>query len=110
MLKSAVRTAVPEAEFVSVTTDADVHAAVDRADLLLINRVLDGNFSNTSGLDLIDSVVTASPQARVMLVSNFADAQQQAIERGALPGIGKSTLRSPQTKERIRSAIQTEKA
>ncbi len=110
MLKSAVRSAVPEAEFVSVTTDVDIHAAIDRADLLLINRVLDGTFSNTSGLDLIDTVVTASPQARVMLVSNFADAQQQAIARGALPGIGKSTLRSPQTKERILSAIQTEKA
>src|SRR5947208_2898845 len=57
--------------------------------LVLVNRVLDADGS--SGLDLI-SRVKADEGLRpvpVMLVSNYQDAQGQAVAAGAEPGFGK---------------------
>jgi CheY-like chemotaxis protein len=62
-------------------------------DLVLVNRVFDGDGS--SGLDLIRAI-KADPELAnvpVMLVSNYEDAQTEAQSLGALPGFGKSDLR-----------------
>ncbi len=40
-----------------------------------------------------------------MLVSNYADAQKEAVEAGALPGFGKADLGDGQTHERLRNAL-----
>jgi len=74
-------------------------------DLVLINRVLDGD--GTSGLDLLRQIRSdpATAGVPVMLVSNYADAQEQAVEAGALPGFGKAALHRPETLERIRQAL-----
>lgn len=61
-------------------------------DLVLVNRVLDGDGS--SGLDLIRAI-KADPGVAgmpVMLVSNYEDAQAEAQDAGALPGFGKADL------------------
>ncbi|WP_435008419.1 response regulator [Tundrisphaera lichenicola] len=63
-------------------------------DLVLVNRVLD--FDGSSGLDLIRAI-KADPDLAgvpVMLVSNYPEAQAEAQSLGALPGFGKSDLRS----------------
>ena len=62
-------------------------------DLVLVNRVFDGD--GTSGLDLIRAIKD-DPELSdlpVMLVSNYEDAQAEARALGALPGFGKSDLR-----------------
>jgi len=41
----------------------------------------------------------------VMLVSNFADAQAQAVESGALPGFGKAALNAPETLARLKEQL-----
>jgi len=41
----------------------------------------------------------------VMLVSNFEDSQEEAVQRGALRGFGKSALRNPQTLELLKKAL-----
>jgi CheY-like chemotaxis protein len=73
-------------------------------DLVLVNRVLaDGD----SGLELIRRI-KATPEAAkvpVLLVSNFADAQAQAIEAGAVPGFGKSALNAPEMVARLREYL-----
>lgn len=74
-------------------------------DLVLVNRIIDADRS--SGLELIhalknDASLSAVP---VMLVSDYADAQQQAVEAGALPGFGKAKLTSSETEERIKAAL-----
>jgi two-component system chemotaxis response regulator CheY len=74
-------------------------------DLVLVNRVLDHD--GRSGLDFIDRV-KGDAQLRgvpVMLVSNYEDAQAEAVARGALPGFGKAALRQPETLERLRTAL-----
>jgi CheY-like chemotaxis protein len=60
--------------------------------LVLTNRVFDAD--GTAALDLIkaikdDAALAAIP---VMLVSNYEDAQKQAIAAGAVPGFGKASL------------------
>jgi two-component system chemotaxis response regulator CheY len=74
-------------------------------DLVLVNRILDGDGS--TGLDLIRTL-KADPELApvpVMLVSNFPDAQDEAVGLGALPGFGKSQLRDPEIEERLASAL-----
>ena len=63
--------------------------------LVLVNRVFDA--TGESGLDFISHVKAIRPEQSVALVSNYADAQQDAISRGALPGFGKSSLRDATT-------------
>jgi two-component system, chemotaxis family, chemotaxis protein CheY len=75
--------------------------------LVLVNRVFDAD--GDSGVDLIrrlkgDEVRRATP---VMLVSNYADAQKEAVEAGAEPGFGKSSLGRPEMLERVRAFFAT---
>ena len=62
-------------------------------DLVLVNRVFDGD--GTEGVGLIRAI-KADPELAhvpVMLVSNYEDAQVEAQSLGALPGFGKTDLR-----------------
>lgn len=74
-------------------------------DLVLINRKLDVDYSD--GIEILktikaDSQLSALP---VMLVTNYPEHQQAAIEAGGEPGFGKDTLHSPQTLERLRKFL-----
>ena len=71
--------------------------------LVLVNRVLDADGS--SGQLVIEAILGLDNAPPVMLVSNYADAQQQAETAGALPGFGKSSLRTPETRERLRAVL-----
>jgi CheY-like chemotaxis protein len=64
-------------------------------DLVLVNRVCDADGS--AGLDLIKQVKTADSLRHVpiMLVSNYEHAQREAVEAGAAPGFGKTSLGQP---------------
>lgn len=74
-------------------------------DLVLINRKLDADYSD--GMEILkaikqDEVLSAIP---VMLVSNFAEWQEKAVEAGAVYGIGKAELSSADATERVREAL-----
>src|SRR5438876_743573 len=95
------------AEVTAGQTYEDARAKLRQGDyaLVLVNRVLD--YDGQPGLDFIDWLkgderLRATP---VMLVSNYPDAQQEAVARGALPGFGKSALREPETLDRLRSVL-----
>ena len=69
--------------------------------LVLINRVFD--FDSYSGLRYIEEL-RADDRFRaipVMLVSNFDDAQSEAVQLGAAPGFGKASLGQPAMLERL---------
>jgi CheY-like chemotaxis protein len=74
--------------------------------LVLVNRILDAN--GASGLDFITQLKAdeALRSVPVMLVSNFADAQRQAVAKGALPGFGKAALHDPATLEGLRAVLE----
>ncbi|SRR5581483_7344261 len=75
--------------------------------LVLVNRVLDANGS--AGLELIrrikaDEQLGAVP---VMLVSNYEDAQAEAVAAGAVPGFGKAQLGQPWMLQRVRTVLES---
>lgn len=107
MLKGVVGRAIPGAEVSMVDDAASAQAHAQKADLLLVNRKLDGDFGTESGLDLI-RVLLALPRRRaaIMLVSDLADAQAQAQTLGAAPGFGKAKAGQPEAAQRMRAAVE----
>jgi len=81
---------------IPVTNANDLRALEQAAtsdSLLLVNRVLEHGLGTSSGLDLIRDLAGREHPPQMMLVSNYEDAQQQAVEAGALPGFGKADPR-----------------
>jgi len=65
--------------------------------LILINRLYDADGSEgmkTLAAIKADDATAAIP---VMIISNYADAQQAAVAAGAVQGFGKSSLNTPET-------------
>ena len=93
-------------------TEADTAAeALERlratpVDLVLVNRIFD--VDGDSGLDFISRLKAEQEMATipVMLVSNHAEAQKQAVTRGALPGFGKAQLADAKTMDLVKAALQ----
>jgi two-component system chemotaxis response regulator CheY len=76
--------------------------------LVLVNRVFDAD--GGAGLDLVRRVKAdgALQGVAVMLVSNYEDAQEQAVGAGAEPGFGKAALGHPRTAARLRPFLAGE--
>jgi hypothetical protein len=74
-------------------------------DLLLLNRQLDYGFEDHEGIAVIRKLRPHYPNVKMMLVSNFPEAQAAAVAEGALPGFGKRELNTPKVAELIREAL-----
>ncbi|MEM8733606.1 MAG: response regulator [Planctomycetota bacterium] len=74
-------------------------------DLVLINRKLDQDYSD--GLEIIKQIKADGDlaEAPIMMITNYEEHQQLAIDAGALLGFGKLELQSTETIERVRSAL-----
>src|SRR4051812_28569362 len=97
-----------DANVVSADTAAEALALLRQQpfDLVLVNRILDADGSSgTSLIRQVKAEETLRPLP-VMLVSNYEDAQREAVEAGALPGFGKAALGQPQTLGRLRNVLQ----
>jgi len=106
MLKGVAQRAFPGGEVVMVQDDASARSEAARADLLLINRKLDGEFPTGSGLDLIGELIPMKGRrAAVMLISNLGEAQTQAAALGAARGFGKSKAGSPDAAAAMHEAV-----
>lgn len=108
MLTNFAERAVPGAKLKRVNDDAALERELASFDLLLVNRALDGDFPSVgdagTGIDLIRNLAKRGDGPAMVLVSNFADAQQAAVEAGAMPGFGKSELGLPHAGENLRAA------
>jgi len=104
-LKSALESAAPGMRIDNADDDQSLADVLPGADLLLINRILDGHFADRHGLALIRDLAPET-NATLMLVSNHDDAQAEAESHGAVPGFGKAALYDAETKRRIRAALQ----
>jgi two-component system chemotaxis response regulator CheY len=89
----------------AVGSSRDALQAVDERAyaLVLVNRVLDS--TGESGHDLIQDIKMKNGATKVMLVSNFKEAQDQAVTIGALPGFGKDRLQDPSTVASLKAAL-----
>jgi DNA-binding NarL/FixJ family response regulator len=105
-LRIAVGSADPSAQVVMADDEATLQRHLgEGADLLLLNRVLDYGFAEEEGVALIRRLRQKHPELKMMLVSNYDDAQQAAIAVGALPGFGKRELGTPKAAQLLREAL-----
>ena len=74
-------------------------------DLVLVNRVFDAD--GGSGVGFIRQLTQREPHVTVpvMLVSNYQDAQDEAVKAGAKPGFGKAALGQPAMLARLRDVL-----
>ena len=108
---AAIRSLVTRQFAASVTQThglADTLAALrsGQYDLVTINRKLDADYSD--GLEILRAI-KADPQLAatpVMLVTNYPEHQQTAVEAGAELGFGKNELASPATRERLAKFLE----
>lgn len=96
MLKRTVAKAVPDAAIAVVDDEASLEASLAGPVVALVNRVLDGDFSDRSGIDVIRDLA-ASKRCVALLISNFPDAQAAAVQAGGHVGFGKKDLYASQT-------------
>lgn len=82
---------------------SDTLAILERqpVDLILINRKLDIDYSD--GMEILHQIKRSETfrDIPVMLITNYAEFQQQAVAQGALLGFGKLELSSPDTIGRL---------
>ena len=90
----------------SAASEEELDQAVRHGvDLVLFNRELTGSFEASEGIELIRRLKEDHPDTKVMLVSDRPEAQQHAMQLGALPGFGKGELESPKVEEMIKDAL-----
>ena len=95
---------------VQVDRSHSLHRAIESAsstayDLILINRLLDADGS--AGMDVLASLKLNPSSAKipVMIVSNFQDAQDLAVQNGAVAGFGKADLDSAETLAKLKQYL-----
>jgi two-component system chemotaxis response regulator CheY len=107
MLRSVIERAIGAGVSIEMADSREeLDAVLASADLLLINRVL-GQSLGGSGVELIRRLKSemGEKSPRMMLVSNYADAQAEAEAVGALPGFGKAAAYAEETARRLRAAV-----
>ena len=104
-LQSEIASCVDDAEVLRINTDGDLRrVCAEGADLWLINREPVG-FGRAGGVDLVRQVCGGRPDQKVMLVSDYPEAQSEAVAAGAMPGFGKSDMGSPKLADTVRQAL-----
>ena len=102
----ALTSAVPGVKVIRVTDDAGTEKLLsDGVDLLLVNRAMEHGYSEAIGTDYLRKLKAKAPGVKMMLITNYADVQAQAIELGALPGFGKNNIMTAETKQKLRDAL-----
>jgi len=73
-------------------------------DLVIVNRIFDE--TGEAGISFIERMMQdiASPPP-VMLLSNFPEAQAQAIDQGAVAGFDKAAMTAPETIDRLAAVL-----
>lgn len=105
-LSSFAKQVAPLAEVSRINDQVALDKIAKPGTLLLVNRVLDGTFkTGDSGTELIRQMLEPDNAPAAMLISNYEDAQQEAIEAGALRGFGKSHIADTSTRERVADTI-----
>lgn len=108
-LRMTIRSIDRSVQVVAADDDDSLSRAVSSGvSLLLFNRMLDFGFDEHEGIAMIRKLHKHYPSLKMMLVSNYPEAQTAAVAAGALPGFGKRDLGSPRVKEMLRQALAAE--
>lgn len=105
MLKSKMQQLFPDVNVDSCNSHADLKNKINSSTLLLVNRVLDGAFTNDAGIALIADLAKADEAPKQMLISNFEESQEEAIVQGAIMGFGKAEMGSSETEDKLKKVV-----
>ncbi|HEV3235452.1 MAG TPA: response regulator [Gemmataceae bacterium] len=96
------------ADVVGADNDVEAQQVLEQGkfDLILVNRVLDA--TGVSGLKVLSALrkEPASQAIPIMLVSNYPEAQMEAVELGAHRGFGKAALGQPAMLATVRLVLE----
>ena len=107
----AVMRAAKDAQILMADDDSELKDILEQGvDLILFNRELGYGFADKMGVDAIKRLRSQSPNQRMMLISNYAEAQAEAVANGALPGFGKREIGTPRVTDLLRNAMGEEVA
>lgn len=96
----------PLANVSRINDQAALDKAIKPGTLLLVNRVLDGSFkAGGSGIDMIRELTEQEGSPPVMLISNYEESQQEAMQAGAMRGFGKSHIGDISIRDRVADEI-----
>jgi DNA-binding response OmpR family regulator len=102
----AISGAAPGTRVIMVDSDQELETAIDGGiDLLMLNRKLDYGFEATDGIDLLRRIRSRRPGQKIMMISNYPEAQESARTEGALPGFGKREIGSAKVRQLITAAL-----
>ena len=105
-LTMAVTAAVPGAKVIRVTDDKSTEKLLaDGVDLLLVNRAMEHGYSAESGTEYLKLLKAKAPGVKMMIITNFAEVQDEAVKLGALRGFGKNAIMSAETKKKLQEAL-----
>jgi hypothetical protein len=105
-LRMTIKNADPTAQILAADDDGELKQSLEVGiDLVLFNRELGYGFSKPAGVDQIRAVRATHPGIKMMLVSNYPDAQAAAVAAGALPGFGKREVGTPRVTQVLRDAL-----
>lgn len=95
-----------EVQRASSLGEASQLAQQTKFDLILVNRILDADGS--PGMDVLASLKSeaSTSEIPVMVISNFAEAQENAVAAGAVQGFGKTALSEPETVAALQKYLQ----
>jgi hypothetical protein len=96
-----------DAANVTTANDPDaLNRIVDEGvDLLLFNRELGFGFGDEQGVAVMAALRECHPDVKMMLISDYPDAQAAAKEVGALRGFGKADLETSRVERALRDAL-----
>jgi two-component system chemotaxis response regulator CheY len=106
-LRLTIKKSAKDAEILSADDGAGLTRTLEAGeiDLVLFNRELGFGFEPDTGVEMIRVLRQTQPDLKMILVSNYPDAQQAAEAAGALPGFGKRELGTPRVTDLIRDTL-----
>ncbi len=109
-LRMSIKRAVGDVDILMADDSGELSQQLQKnnVDLILFNRELGYGFDTDQGVDVIRTLRSAKSNVKMMLVSNYPDAQQAAVAAGALPGFGKRELGSARVTELLKGALEIE--
>ncbi|MGE5610786.1 MAG: hypothetical protein ACM359_16165 [Bacillota bacterium] len=106
MLQSEIESILGSVEVYACNGEGELKEVCDRGvDLVLFNRELNWGFEDRSGVEAIRKLKGEHPEVKMMLVSDYPEAQAEAVAAGAVPGFGKADVGSARVAEAIGEAI-----
>jgi two-component system, chemotaxis family, chemotaxis protein CheY len=105
-LRMAVSSADRSVQVLAADDSSELIKVLEQGvDLLLLNREMPYGFEDQEGVGLIRKLRSTHPGVKMMLVSNYPEAQAAAVAAGAVAGFGKREIGTKRVAEVIREAL-----